>query len=216
MGSAEGPPPLPDFDAWVVNQIILLRVTANAFACQLNAIPLSESRLRDGSHLPIYSFLRNLVGILKSTAHGRGVAIPALQDIPADWNEEAAADYKALAALFRPHLTEPARVPVDWAFGLRDRDPKPHWASEVAVDSVVLDMLIQMLSAVDGKNLEGSGWEPYIAQMTGDEIKGLAGVMREELLRIRAQPGSGWDEEEAKRLTIEQVENMMGLTAGRT
>ena len=44
----------------------------------------------------------------------------------------------------------------------------------------------------------GSEWGPFAVQMSSIELDGMAGVRREELLIIRAQPGSGWDEEEAK------------------
>ena len=45
--------------------------------------------------------------------------------------------------------------------------------------------------------------------MGNDEPKGVSKCPSEGLLRIRAQPGSGWDEEEeARRLTEEHLDNL--------
>ena len=176
-------------------------------ASQANATPRSETRFRGEGIAPYYSWVRDLIETVKSSAHERGVALPAIPDTPADWREEAATDYKSLAAQFYPHLMEPARASVDWYIGLLDRDPKPHWASEVAPFSVAIDLFLQMVPAMDGM-MGGSEWKPFVAQMVNDEPKRVAKVLNEGLLRIRAQPGSGWDEEEARRLTEEHMENL--------
>ena len=202
----------PNYDIWVANQILLHRIASNTLAYELNSIPHSETRLRDEGVIPFYSFVRKVTGILESSAHERGVTIPAIPDTPKDWSEDVATDYKALAAQLRPHLVEPAKVVLDWSCGLRVRDPEPHWASVVAINSVTLDLYIGAAPAMGGM-MEGSEWGPFIAQMASDELKWIAEVIGEETLRVRAQPGSGWNEEEAKRLVKEQLENMKGLLA---
>ena len=202
----EAPQP-PKFDIWVVSAIILNRVVANCTAAQLNAIPLSEARLRDEGVIPYYKFLRKIVGTLKSAAREHGVTVPVFPEAPADWSEDVSTDYKALAAQFRPHLTEPMRAAMDWYFELRDKDPKPHWASEPAANCVSLELLIQMTQAMGGV-MEGSEWEPFKDQITSNEVKWITKAMSEELLRIRAQSGSGWDEEEAKGMAMGQLERV--------
>lgn len=47
--------------------------------------------------------------------------------------------------------------------------------------------------------------------MDSDELKGISRVINEELLRIRAQSGSGWDGEEAKRVVEVQFGNMRDM-----
>ena len=209
---ASSPPELPralNFDVWAANQIPLCRVGANALAHQLTVIPDSETRLREEGIIPYYNFTCNLGNVIKSSAHPRGLAAAAIPDAPAVWSEDVSTDHKALAAQFHPHLAGPAQAVMGWHFGLRERDPEPHWTSVVAGYSVVLDMFVAMMPAVSGV-MTGSEWAPFVAQMTSDDLKGITNVIREEILRIRAQPGSGWNEEEAKALVQEQL----GLAAG--
>ena len=208
-------PQAPKFDIWVVNAIFLNRIAANGMAVQLNAIPSSETRLRNEAIEPSYYFIRKLVETLKAGAREQGVTVPTFPDAPADWREELSTDYKSLATLFRPHMTEPIRAAMDRNLGLRDRDPKPHWASEPAMNSVTLDIFIPLMGEVGGV-LGGSEWGPFKAMMTSDEIKWIARVMGEELLRIRAQPGSGWDEEEAKEMAKGQLMSAAGYLATGT
>ena len=52
--------------------------------------------------------------------------------------------------------------------------------------------------------------------MACDEIKWIARIMSEELVRIRAQPGSGWDEEEAKEMAKGQLMSAAGYLAAGT
>ena len=196
-------PPAPSIDTWIVNTIILNRARANSLASLLNAIPSSETRLRDEGIVPFYSLLRNLANNLKSSARERGLAVPAVPDTPEAWGEEASTDPKALAAQLRPQLAEPARVALDWNFGLRDRNPRPHWSSEAAANSVSLDLFLRVAPA-----MAATEWGPFIAQTTNDEIKGVAAVISEEILKVRAQPGSGWGEEEAKGLVFEYLGSM--------
>ena len=203
-------PRAPKFDIWAVNHMLYTRALVNNTASQLNAIPSSETRLRDEGIIPFYSYLRKLISTLKSSAREQGVTVPEFPDPPADWREEVSTDCKSLAALFRPHLTEPVEAAVDWNFSLRDRDPKPHWASEPATNYVAIDLSLQLLAAMD-KVLVGSEWGPYKALLACNEIKWIARVMGEELLRIRAQPGSGWDEEEAKEMVKGQLTGIAGL-----
>ena len=186
---------------------------ATTLASQLSAIPLSETRLRDEGLAPLYSFVRKLTDTLKSSAQQRGVTVPAIPAIPADWSGEAPSDPRALAAQFRPHLAEQARVVIDWNIDLRDRVPKPHWSSVVATYVVSFDLFIRMAPGKVGPGgaMGGSEWGPFMAQMASDEIKGIVGVINEEILRIRAQPGSGWNEEEAKALTMEHLGKVRGL-----
>ena len=148
--------------------------------------------------------MRNITNALKSTARELGVTVPDIPDASDDWSEEASADYKALAAQFRPHLAEPARATMDWIFGSRDRDPKLHWAVRLAIAPVTIDVYTRALLAM-GEIMGGSEWGPLKALMASEELKGFSLVINEEILRIRAQPGSGWDEEEAKRIVKEQL-----------
>ena len=134
----------------MVNAILLNRVVVNGMAVQLNTIPSSETRLRDEGIAPFYSFLRKLIDTLKSAARERGVTVPAFPDAPADWREELSTDYKSLAALPRPHMTEPIRSTMDWNISLRDRDPKPHWASAPAMNSVTLEIFIPLMEEMGG------------------------------------------------------------------
>ena len=65
-----------------------------------------------------------------------------------------------------------------------------------------------MMPAMD-EMMGGSEWKPFVAQMVSDEPKRVAKFLNEGLLRIRARPGSGWDEEgEARRLAKEHMEDM--------
>ena len=193
-------PRAPKFDIWIAQAPLLIRAVANDVAVQLNAIPSSETRLRSEGMAPLYSFVRKFIDTLKSSAREQGVTVPAFPDAPEDWSEEASSDYKALAALLRPHMTEPLRAAMDRNFGLRDRDPKLHWASAPAARSVASDLFIPLMVQMDGV-LVGTEWGPVKDMVTSDEFKWIAKVMSEELLRIRAQPGSGWNEEEAKEVT---------------
>ena len=203
-------PRAPKFDIWVVNAILFARVVANSVAVQLNAIPGSETRLRNEGMAPYYSFIRKVIDTLKSSARGQGVIVPPFPDALADWSEEASTDYKALAALLRPHMTEPVRAAMDQDIGLRDRDPKLHWASAPAGNFVAADFFIPLMAQMDVV-LEGNEWGPFKAMMTGDEFKWIARVMGEELQRIRAQPGSGWNEEEAKEIAKGQLASAAGF-----
>ena len=208
-------PRAPKFDIWVVNAIIRTRVFANGIAVQLNAIPGTEIRLRNEGMAPLYSFLRKLIDTLKSSARERGVIVPAFPDALADWSEEASTDYKALATLLRPHMTEPVRAAMDWDFGMRDQNPKLHWASAPAGNFVTADLFIPLMVQLDGV-LEGREWRPFKAMMAGDELKWIARVMGEELLRIRAQPGSGWNEEEAKEMAKGRLKSAAGFIEAGT
>ena len=205
----EGAPRVPNYDIWVVNTILLNRVIINTVACQTNAVPRSETRLRDEVMIPLYSFQRNLGEVLKSSARERGLTVPAFPAASADWSEEVTTDHKALAAQLHPHMAEPSRVSMDWNFDLRDQDPRAYWASEMAAMGVALDLFIQAVGPMGG--VMGSEWGPFIAQTVSDELKGIVGAMGEELLRIRAQPGSGWNEEEAKRLAKVQLRNAIEI-----
>jgi len=204
ISSTEEAPTALNADVWAVNTILICRAGVNNLASQLSVIPRSETRLRDEGIIPLYSFLRNITNTLKSSARELGVTVPDIPDAPEDWNEEASTNHTALAAQLSPRLAEPARASMDWIIGSRDRDPKLHWASRLAVTSLSLDMYTRALPAMGGV-MGGSEWEPFMAQATGDELKGIARVINEEILRIRAQPGSGWDEEEAKRVVKEQL-----------
>ena len=208
-------PRAPKFDIWVVNAIFLARVVVNSIAVQLNAIPGTETRLRNEGIAPFYSFLCKVIDTLKSSAHEKGVTVPAFPDALADWSEEASIDYKALATLFRPHMTEPVKTAMDRNFGLRDRDPKLHWASAPAGNFVTVDLFSPLMVQMGGV-LTGSEWGPFKAMMTGDELKWIAKVMGEELLRIRAQPGSGWNEEEAKEMAKGQLASAAGFIEAGT
>ena len=213
---ASSPPELPralNFDVWAANQIPHCRVAANSLAYQLTVIPESETRLREEGVIPYYNFMRNAGDVIKSSAHSRGLAAAAATpDAPADWSEDISTDHKALAAQLHPHLAEPAQAVIGWHVDLRERDSKPHWTSVVAGYSVILDMLVVMMPVVSGV-MTGSEWAPFMAQMTSDNLKGIADVFREEILRIRAQPGSGWNEEEAKALVQEQLALAAGMMA---
>ena len=205
-------PQAPKFDIWAVNAILLNRAVANDVAIQLNAIPSSETRLRDEGIAPLYSYIRKLIETLKAGARERGVTVPAFPDAPVDWREELSTDYKSLAALFRPYMTEPIRATMDRNLGLRDRDPKPHWASAPAMNSVALEIFIPLMEEMGGV-LGGSEWTPFKAIMACDEIKWITRVLGEELVRIRAQPGSGWDEKEAKEMAMGQLKSVAGYLA---
>jgi len=215
-----GVPPTLNYDIWVVNSIILHRTGASTVAAQLNIIPSSETRLRNEGFIPFYSHVRKTIDTLKSSARERGLTFPDIPDIPEDWREEAASDYKSLAAQLRPHLAEQAKVTMDWNSGILDRDSKPHWTSLVAAYSASFDLFLRMEPALCGPGgaMGGSEWGPYLALMasTRDEFDGFARVFREEILRIRAQPGSGWGEEEAKGITEGHMGAMMGLMAACT
>ena len=211
---ARGLPQGPKFDIWVVNAILLTRVISNTVAFQLNAIPGSETRLRDEGIVPYYSFLRKLIDALESSARDHGVTVPAFPAAPEDWSEDVSTDSKALAAQLRPHMVESVRAAMDRSFGLRDRDPKLHWVSAPAGNSVALDSCISLMTEMDGA-LEGSEWGPFKARMTCDETKCVARVMGEELLRVRDQPGSGWDEEEANEIAKGELTSAAAyMTAG--
>ena len=199
-----GPPQAPKFDIWVVNIILFTRVISNTMAFEINLIPGSETRLRDEIAVPHYAFLRKLIDTLKSSARDQGVTVPAFPAVPADWREDVSTDTKALAALLRPHMVDSIRAAMDQLLGFRDRDPKLHWASAPAANSVTIDGCISLTAEMDGV-LKGSEWGPFKAMFTGDEFKWIGRAMGEELLRIRAQPGSGWNEEEAKEVTREQL-----------
>ena len=201
-----------NFDVWAVNHTLIYRAGANNMAFHLNTIPRSETRLRDEGIIPLYACMRNISNTLKSSARELGVSVPDIPSAPEDWNDEASTDSQALATEIRPRLAEPVRASMDWIFGSRDRSPRLHWTSRVAVTSVALDLLTRAAIAIGGM-MEGSGWEPYVAQMTSDELKWITGVIKEELLRIRAQPGSGWDEEEAKRVVTDQLGVMKEIMA---
>ena len=71
---------------------------------------------------------------------------------------------------------------MDWSLGLRERVSEPDWTSSVAALSVLLDLTIGMAPAMGGM-MGGSEWG-------SSELDGMTGAMREEILRIRAQPGS--------------------------
>ena len=138
------------------------------------------------------------------------MAVPDIPDVPEDWNEEASVDSKALAAEIRPRLAESVRPVVDWIFGSRDRNPGVHWTSRVAVSSVAPYLLVRGVVAVGGI-VGGSKWESFMAQVTGNKFEEIAGVINEEVLRIRAQPGSGWNEEEARRVVTQQFGNLKDM-----
>ena len=209
-----GLPQVPKFDIWVVNAILLTRVISNSVAFQLNAIPGSETRLRDEGIVPYYSFVRKLIEALEFSAHDQGVTIPAFPAAPEDWSEDASTDSKALAAQLRPHMLESIRAAMDLSLGLRDRDPKLHWASAPTANSVTLDSCISLMAEMDGV-LTGSEWGPFKATITCDETKWIAKVMGEELLRIRDQPGSGWNEEEANEIAKGELAGAAAyMTAG--
>ena len=72
---------------------------------------------------------------------------------------------------------------MDWTLGLREGVPEPDWTSSVAALSVLLDLTIGMAPAMGGM-MGGSEWGR-------NELDEMAGAMREEILRTRAQPGSG-------------------------
>ena len=203
-------PRAPKFDIWVVNHIFYTRAVLNNVASQLSAIPRTETRLRDEGIIPLYSYLRKIIDTLKSSAREQGVTVPTFPGAPADWREELSTDFKALAVLLRPHMTDPMWAAVDWNFSLRDRDPKPHWASEPATNAATIDVSLQFMAEMN-KVLVGSEWGPYKAQVACDEVNWIARVMNEELLRIRAQPGSGWDEEEAKEMVKGQLTSIARL-----
>ena len=207
-------PPAPAIDNWVVNTIILNRARANALAALLSTIPSSETRLRDEGIVPFYSLLRNLANSLKSIARERGLNVPAIPDTPAAWGEEASTDPKALDAQLRPHLSVPAQVSLDWNLGMRDRNPRPHWSSEVAANSVSVDLFVRVAPMM-GAAMGATEWGPFLTQMTDDEIKEIAGVISEEILKVRAQPGSGWNEEEAKGLVMEYLGGMRGIMTAK-
>ena len=209
-----GLPQVPKFDVWVVNAILLTRVISNSVAFQLNAIPGSETRLRDEGIVPYYSFVRKLIEALEFSAHDQGVTVPAFPAAPADWSADVSTDSKALAAQLRPHMVESVRVAMDQILGFRDIEPKLHWASAPAASSVTLDSCISLVAEMDGV-LKGSEWGPFKARITCDETKWFARVMGEELLRIRAQPGSGWNEEEANKIAKGQLTSAVTyMTAG--
>ena len=209
-----GLPQAPKFDIWVVNAILLTRAISNSVAFQLNAIPGTETRLRDEGIVPFYSFLCKLLETLESSARDQGVTVPAFPAAPEDWSEDASTDSKALAALLRPHMLESVRAAMDRTLGLRDLDPKLHWASAPAANFVTADSCISLVAEMDGV-LKGSEWGPFKARATCDETKWIAKVMGEELLRIRAQPGSGWDEKEANEIAKGQLTSAAAyMTAG--
>ena len=209
-----GLPQTPKFDIWVVNAILFTRAISNSVAFQLNAIPGSETRLRDEGVVPYYSSLRKLLETLESSARDQGVTVPAFPAAPEDWSEDVSTDSKALAALLRPHMVESVKAAMDRTLGLRDLDPKLHWASAPAANSVTVDTCISLVPEMDGV-LKGSEWGPFKARVTCDETKWFARVMGEELLRIRAQPGSGWDEEEANEIAKGQLTSLAAyMTAG--
>ena len=66
---------------------------------------------------------------------------------------------------------------------MRERVPEPDWTSPVAALSVLLDLAIGMAPEMGGM-MGGSEWG-------SNELDEMAGAMRKEILRIRAQPGSG-------------------------
>ena len=49
-----------------------------------------------------------------------------------------------------------------------------------------------------------------MAQVTGNESRGILGAVNEKLLRIRAQPGSEWNEEGIKAWW-RQLRNLKGM-----
>ena len=203
-----------NFDVWAVNNILRLRAGSNYLVFHLSAIPTSETRLRDEGIIPLYSFWRELSSIIRSSARELGAAVPDIPEAPRDWNEEASTDSNALAAEILPHLAEPARQIVDWILSSRGRDPRLHWTSRLAVTSLVPGLILRAALAIGGT--EDSVLGPYVARATSDEFKRIAGVINEELLRIRAQPGSGWNEEEARRVVDGQFGNLKGMTKAGT
>jgi len=211
MPSAKDAPPPPNIDVWLVNNVLLSRVSTINLSSHLSEIPLSETRLRDEGFKPLYTYFYNNIIIAKSIAQKLGVAVPDFPDAPEDWNEELSTDYKTLAAQFRPHLAEPARSSMDWLFDLRDRDPKIHWTSRLADLSVSVEIFVQLMLAMPGM-LTGSEWAPFLAPVASGELESIGRVFNEETLRIRADPESGWDEEDAKKVLMEQLESRKGLT----
>lgn len=57
----------------------------------------------------MYTCVRDLVDTLKDVARSWGITIPPIPEIPADWEEEAAADYDALKEALFPHVAEPVK-----------------------------------------------------------------------------------------------------------
>ena len=199
-----------DFGVWAANSILRYRAGANNLAFLLNITPHSETRLRDEGIIPFYHLTRNITSTLKASARELGVTVPDIPNPPEDWNKEASTDSKALAAEILPLLAEPVRPIVEWMFTSRDRNPGLHWTSRLAVSSVVPELLTRTVLAMDG-TVGGSEWASFVAQVTGKEFKEISRVVNEELLRIRAQPGSGWNEEEARRVVEGQLANLQGM-----
>lgn len=81
----------------------------------------------------------------------------------------------------------------------------------MAVNSPSLDLYLRLVPAMGGV-IGGREWAPFVALVTSDELKVIAGTTSEKILTIRAQSGSGWDEEEeAKSLVKEYLGSMAGV-----
>lgn len=212
LAHISAPTPAPsNFDVFFLNNLLLNRWGAHYLSALLVIIPTSETRLRNDGIVTMYNCVRDLISIFKDLAHKRQITVPPFPEIPADWKEEAAIDYKTLHAALLPHVVKPVKGYIEYATELITTEGKYHWTSLVAPLSVSADAYLDTMETANGLvgTIGDKTLAPYTEAVTGKELVESARAMREEIMRIRSRAeDTGWREEEAKGITVEHLRNM--------
>lgn len=201
----------PDAKTIVLNTLLLNRWGIHSLSTVIDAVPLSQDRLRNEGLIPFYTYLVTANRKIKEIALTQGVAVPSYPDVCDDHAKECALDDEALLAKLAPHVTgPPAHLLEGGAKVVRARQ-KYHWGTLVAHLAVAAEIMSTQMQC--GKNTvtaiaceELAPLKEFVVDKVMAETMGVIG---EEMMKCRSGAATtGWREEEAKELVTEHAKLM--------
>jgi len=188
---------------WLTQTILCNRWGAHYISILLSIIPSSETLLRDEGLIPFYGHVASLSKVLEGIAQEKQITVPSYPDVPADWKDEAAIDGETLHATLVSQTTGPVKEVIDHMAAALKQGYR--WESLVALIGVSANVYLDPVAIArnSAASTAGGTMAPFSQVLSDGVMFKSATVLNKELERYRNGPG--WKEEEAKKLSAENL-----------
>ncbi|PWW79471.1 hypothetical protein C7212DRAFT_341753 [Tuber magnatum] len=196
--------------AWGVTSTASCRWFIHFFAHLISRIPRSESRLRNEGFIPFYTGVCGAYAELTQIAQQNQIPLPPFPAPLPDYDREATDISKdSLAAAVIPQVASQIKGLMGTMGDLLRTDQGYHWGSLAAFIGVAADAYVNAVNAT--KESQPTPMEhkaaPFVQRLTSENMLEACKVIREELVRCRAEAAqTGWKDDEARGLAQEFLE----------
>ncbi|KAG0125887.1 hypothetical protein HOY82DRAFT_615906 [Tuber indicum] len=196
-----------ELSRWAVNTYAASRWGLHFVANLINRIPASESRLRNEGLAAFYKSVCDINAGVSEIAQQKGISLPPFPALHYDIGEEASdVSKEALGIAVSSQVASSIKPLMDTIGTLMSAGDSYHWGSLVAFLGVAADAYVSAPNAT--KVSQSTPGEhtvaPFVRAITSENMLEASKVMREELVRCRAEASqTGWRDDEARNLARE-------------